>query len=172
MSIRLGLLAALLWWCSPACAQGGSQIVGQWVVPDGSAVISIEENPQDQTFEGTISALLHEEFVLADGMGVPGDPRLDINNPRRSDRGRPVKGLRILVGLSFDGESWRGGEIYDPVSGSTYSCRLELVNGEYLKVRGFLGISLLGRTMYWQRLEVWQQHVTDFLQEVRSDGKS
>ena len=146
--------------------------MGQWVVPGGSAVISIEENPLDHSFQGTIIALQNEEFVLADGMGVAGEPRLDISNPRRADRARPVKGLMILVGLRFDGESWRGGEIYDPVSGFTYSCRLELVNGEYLKVRGYLGISLLGRTMYWQRLEAWQQQVANFLQEVRSDGKS
>jgi uncharacterized protein (DUF2147 family) len=172
MNIRLGLLAGLLLWCGPACAQDDTAIVGQWVVPDGSAVISIEENPLDHSFQGTIIALQNEEFVLADGMGVPGEPRLDINNPRRSDRGRPVKGLVILVGLSFDGESWSGGEIYDPVSGSTYSCRLELVNGEFLKLRGYLGISLLGRTMYWQRLDTWQRQVTAFLQKVHSDGKS
>jgi uncharacterized protein (DUF2147 family) len=46
---------------------------------------------------------------------------------------------------------WSGGTIYDPDSGHTYSCNLELLDADKLKVRGFMGLSLLGRSQVWTR---------------------
>jgi uncharacterized protein (DUF2147 family) len=54
--------------------------------------------------------------------------------------------------MKYDGSGhWSGGTIYDPDSGRTYSCRFELLEQDRLKVRGFLGLSLLGRTQVWTR---------------------
>jgi uncharacterized protein (DUF2147 family) len=65
---------------------------------------------------------------------------------------KPVVGLRILWDLEKDGEAWSGGTILDPANGKAYKCLLSLVDdGEKLKVRGFIGLSLLGRTQYWAR---------------------
>ena len=67
-------------------------------------------------------------------------------------KNHPVIGLTIFRGLSPDGDKWRG-NVLDPESGKTYRVFLELQNsGNTLKVRGYLGISLLGRTQYWKRL--------------------
>jgi uncharacterized protein (DUF2147 family) len=54
--------------------------------------------------------------------------------------------------LQKDGDAWSGGTILDPESGKMYKCLLSLEDGgEKLKVRGFIGLSLLGRTQYWLR---------------------
>jgi uncharacterized protein (DUF2147 family) len=52
----------------------------------------------------------------------------------------------------YDGEGvWEDGDIYDPKSGKTYSCYMKLQSMDKLKVRGYIGISLIGRTTYWTR---------------------
>lgn len=79
-------------------------------------------------------------------------PKVDKHNPDPSLRNRPTLGLEILKGFSFDGkEEWKDGTIYDPKSGKTYSCYMRLENKNKLKIRGFIGVSMLGRTTYWTR---------------------
>jgi uncharacterized protein (DUF2147 family) len=85
------------------------------------------------------------------------DPDVRDPNPRCVDctgeqKGQPVIGLRILWDLRKDGDGWSGGTILDPETGKTYKCLLALEDGgNKLKVRGFMGLSLLGRTQYWLR---------------------
>ncbi|MDN0075969.1 DUF2147 domain-containing protein [Crenobacter sp. SG2303] len=65
---------------------------------------------------------------------------------------KPVNGMNILWGLKKDGEGWEGGKILDPKSGKVYSAKMKLIDGgKKLEVRGFLGVSLLGRTQVWER---------------------
>jgi len=64
---------------------------------------------------------------------------------------KPIKGMVILEGLSKKGSSWEGGTILDPTSGKVYKCIISLENKDKLKLRGYVGISLLGRTQYWER---------------------
>ena len=67
---------------------------------------------------------------------------------------QPVIGMTILNNLKQDGSVWKGGTIMDPDNGKTYKCKIEVVeNGAKLLVRGFIGISLLGRTQYWLKAE-------------------
>ncbi len=70
-----------------------------------------------------------------------------------SKKNKPIKGLVILENLEKDGEEWNGGKILDPTSGKTYKCYISLENNNKLKVRGYVGISLMGRTQYWQRVD-------------------
>jgi uncharacterized protein (DUF2147 family) len=66
----------------------------------------------------------------------------------------PYLGLRILWGMTRDGDEWSGGRILDPDNGSAYKCHIAVVDGgTRLKVRGYIGFSLLGRTQYWERIE-------------------
>ena len=68
------------------------------------------------------------------------------------EKGKPVVGLQILWDLQKDKNGWSGGTILDPESGKTYKCLVSLEDGgKKLKVRGFIGLSLLGRTQYWLR---------------------
>ena len=79
-------------------------------------------------------------------------PKVDKNNPNPSLRNRPTLGLEILKDFTFDGkDEWKDGTIYDPKSGKTYSCYMRMENKNKLKIRGFIGVSMLGRTTYWTR---------------------
>lgn len=69
-----------------------------------------------------------------------------------SKKDKPVNGMVIIEGLSKDGDTWEDGTILDPRNGNVYKCRINLENSDKLKVRGYLGISLLGRTQYWTRI--------------------
>jgi uncharacterized protein (DUF2147 family) len=69
-----------------------------------------------------------------------------------SKKDKPVKGMVIIEGLSKDGDNWEDGTILDPRNGKEYKCRISLENSDKLKVRGYLGVSLLGRTQYWTRI--------------------
>jgi len=82
-----------------------------------------------------------------------GKPKLDKNNPDKNKQSRPLLGLELLSGFVFDIDKWNSGTIYDPENGKTYSCTLSLKDKNTLKLRGYIGISLLGRTEIWTRTE-------------------
>lgn len=69
------------------------------------------------------------------------------------DRNRPLIGLEIIKGLEKNGEKYENGYITDPDTGKRYKCYIELQDAKTLKVRGFIGMSILGRTQIWQRTE-------------------
>jgi len=66
-------------------------------------------------------------------------------------KNQPIEGLTIIEGLEWDGDAWTDGKILDPANGKQYSCTLTLEDPTTLNVRGYLGISLLGRTQTWYK---------------------
>lgn len=76
--------------------------------------------------------------------------RKDAKNPSLKARNKPLLHLVILTDFDFDGREWTDGKIYDPKSGKTYSSTMKL-NGNKLELRGYVGISLFGRTTVWER---------------------
>ena len=69
-------------------------------------------------------------------------------------KNKPVIGMTIMAGLSKDGDEWNGGTIMDPENGKTYKVLIQvLAGGKKLKVRGYIGVSLLGRTQHWIRVK-------------------
>ena len=77
----------------------------------------------------------------------------DENNPDPELQKRKKVGLVILTGFEFDDGQWEEGEVYDPKNGKTYSCVIKLQKDGVLYVRGYIGISLLGRTAHWTKAE-------------------
>jgi uncharacterized protein (DUF2147 family) len=77
----------------------------------------------------------------------------DENNPDPELRKRKKVGLVILKDFEYDDGQWEDGTIYDPKSGKTYSCIIKLQKDGGLHVRGYIGISLLGRTTHWTKAE-------------------
>jgi len=69
------------------------------------------------------------------------------------NKNKPILGLEILTGLEKDDDEWSGGEILDPRNGNVYKCYIKLVKPNKLKLRGYIGFSLLGKTKYWMRAE-------------------
>ena len=68
-------------------------------------------------------------------------------------KNKPILGMQILSGLKKDGKEWNGGKIIDPNSGKEYKATMSLNGNDKLDVRGFIGISLVGRTQTWQRVK-------------------
>jgi uncharacterized protein (DUF2147 family) len=82
----------------------------------------------------------------------PKDPNPTCDGCSGAQKGKPVVGMQILWDLQKNGDGWSGGTILDPATGKTYKCLLSVEDGgTKLKVRGFVGVSLLGRTQYWLR---------------------
>ena len=82
-----------------------------------------------------------------------GKPKLDDENSDEALQNRPVMGLLLLKDFVFDKDEWDDGTIYDPKNGKTYSCYMELRSKDELKIRGYVGITWIGRTTYWSRVK-------------------
>lgn len=67
------------------------------------------------------------------------------------DKGKPIVGLTFIKGLTKDGDEYNDGKILDPENGKEYTCYITLEGADKLKVRGYIGFSILGRTQYWHR---------------------
>ncbi|HTD97789.1 MAG TPA: DUF2147 domain-containing protein [Mucilaginibacter sp.] len=81
------------------------------------------------------------------------NPRKDNKNPNEALKTREVLGIELLTNFSYDDGVYNSGRIYDPESGKTYDCKMTLI-GDDLKVRGYIGISLFGRTEIFQRIKI------------------
>jgi uncharacterized protein (DUF2147 family) len=121
--------------------------IGKWkTIDDGTkkpkSIVEIFE--QDGVLYGKIEKLFR-------GPEEDQNPKCDKCSGDKKDQ--LIIGMQILNGLKKDSDNkWSGGEILDPKNGKTYSCKAELIEGgQKLKLRGFIGFSLLGRTQVWER---------------------
>ncbi len=147
--MRFALAFLMMCFTALACAADRTSPVGLWKTIDDktqqprSLVRIIEAGG---ALEGRIEQLLNRQ------------PDDDPDNLCRACKGerkdRPVIGMKILWGLVQDGDAWEGGEILDPKNGKTYSCKLRVsADGTKMEVRGFIGLSLIGRSQTWVRQE-------------------
>ena len=110
-------------------------VTGRWLTPEGKAIVEIA--PCGQALCGRIAKVLKPR---------PGGPAVDVKNPDPAQRTRPIEGIRILTGLTADGDVWKG-RVYDPESGRTYRAELTRT-GSTLKLKGCL-FGPLCRTQAW-----------------------
>jgi uncharacterized protein (DUF2147 family) len=136
----------------PAFAQtqstsAANEVLGFWHTRDNRAKVKIYKCGDGSNYCGKIIWL--KEPYKSDGK----TPKTDENNPDASKRNTPVIGLPILHSFVFDSKAnqWVDGKIYDPDNGKTYSCKMWLDGNNTLQVRGYVGMSLLGRTEVWKR---------------------
>ena len=82
-----------------------------------------------------------------------GEPRRDVKNPEPKNRNQPNVGLVLIKGFTYNAlnDEWKNGYVYNPTSGKTYRSFMKLESDNKLKVRGYLGISLLGKTVIWTK---------------------
>lgn len=120
----------------------GDEILGVWITEGEKAQIEIYK--KDGLYHGKI-------ISLKEPYNSKGEPKKDINNKDKSLRDRPIVGINLVSGFVFDGDDrWEDGEVYDPENGKTYACYMKLRRGK-LQVRGYIGVSLFGRTVVWTR---------------------
>ncbi|HEX7367204.1 MAG TPA: DUF2147 domain-containing protein [Pelobium sp.] len=141
---KITVLIALFFTAAVTFAQSPDAIVGKWLNSSGEANIQIYKT--GDKYNGKL-------VWLKTPNNEQGKPKTDIHNPDANLRGRSLLGLEILKGFKFDDGEWEDGTIYDPKSGKTYSCVMTLKGNDKLSVRGYVGISLLGRTDVWTRVK-------------------
>jgi uncharacterized protein (DUF2147 family) len=117
------------------------QIEGLWLNDKKDAKIKVYKET-DGKFYGKIVWL--KEPVKN------GSAKLDEKNPKSNLKNQPIIGLVILKGCEKDGKTYDDGTIYDPENGKTYDCTITN-KGSILALRGYIGISLFGRTTEWER---------------------
>jgi uncharacterized protein (DUF2147 family) len=136
-----------------AVAAEPDAIVGTWKTAEtekGYSHVEIEQ--VGGLFRGTIVWMKNPVYKVGD-KGPVGEVKVDLNNPDPARRDDPVIGLTIARDFVFKGgDVWTGGTIYDPENGKTYSCRMTLVEPDRLAVRGYIGVTLIGRTSEWTRV--------------------
>lgn len=120
--------------CPPAAP--AEAILGRWLTPDKAGLIQIYA--QASTYAGKV-------------VGPATPPRFDAHNPDPALQRRSLLGVIILQGFRYADGTWQGGTIYDPKNGKTYACTLRLASANALEVRGYVGLSLFGRTETWTR---------------------
>jgi len=138
------LLPTLAW------AEDADAVLGQWLTADGKAKVEIVKH--GDVYDGSIVWLKEPLYPADDKQGMGGKPKVDRENPDPALKTRPILGLPLIQGFKYDGDNvWVDGTIYDPESGKTYSCKMTLMMDGRLKVRGYWGISLFGRSEIWTR---------------------
>ena len=121
----------------------GMSPVGLWKTEDAE----IEIFEVDGKLNGKIAAL--NKQYTSDGI-----EKTDISNPDPAKRSRPLIGLIFMSGFTPEGSGrWDHGTIYDPKTGNTYASFIDYNGGDTLKLRGYIGISLIGRTAVWTKVK-------------------
>lgn len=139
VALAMTLLTALTWAAEVTP-------VGLWKNVDDEtgkpkALIRIAETGGE--LQGKIEQLFNEEN--------PAPVCTECSGPQK---GQPIVGLTIISGMKKDGDKYAGGQILDPGNGKTYRSTIEILDGgKKLKVRGYIGIPMLGRSQIWIREE-------------------
>ncbi len=140
--IKLSLIM-MCFVASNTFAQQADAVLGVWKNGEGTGMVQVYKKG-DKYFGKLVWLKIQND--------ADGKPRTDINNPEENLKNRQLKGLENLRDFTFKGENkWEGGRIYDPKTGSDYSCEMKLIDENTLEVRGYIGVSLFGRTDVWKR---------------------
>jgi uncharacterized protein (DUF2147 family) len=146
------LLVAAAFLASPTMVRGNDAdgIVGLWNTSGNDARIEIYKCGTE--YCAKISYLEEAVYPPNDREGMAGLPMVDRYNPDPKLRSRPLVGLRLMEGFRYTGtNTWDGGRIYNPENGKKYKAIISLTDSNHLMLRGYWGISLLGRTETWVR---------------------
>jgi uncharacterized protein (DUF2147 family) len=157
LAVAVGALAA-----ASLAAQrppGPEAVLGTWETAredDGQwSRVQIRRCASDgERFCGSIVWLSEPLVTAADDPARVGETKLDVNNPDERLRDRPILGLELMHSFRYDEGKWKDGRIYDPKSGKTYRCEMQLTeDGRTLRVRGFIKVAFakVGRTTEWTR---------------------
>ena len=148
LSILLMLIAAGIFTTSNVVAQDYKQddLLGIWLNQDEDAHVEIYK--EGDLYFGKV---IWHKFPIDEETG---EAKLDKHNPDPELQKRLSLGIKVLTDFEWDEDNeWDEGDIYDPKTGKTYSCYILMKEYDLLKIRGYIGISLIGRTAYWTRVK-------------------
>lgn len=147
--IRCFLLAGLLGMlaCVPVAQASNDTPVGTWRTIDdntGKPTSIVKIYQADGKLEGKVVKVLESDQ----------GPHPICKECEGERHNQPVEGMTIIWGVERDGEEWNGGQILDPDNGKTYDVKMSMLEGgSKLKVRGYIGWSLFGRSQVWERIQ-------------------
>jgi uncharacterized protein (DUF2147 family) len=143
MTRKITAMFVFLLFSLVALANNPDAILGVWKNGEGTGLVQIYK--KGDKFYGKI-------VWLKVANNPDGTPRTDENNPDEKLKTRTLKGMENIRDVKYMGENrWEEGQVYDPKTGNDYRCEMKLVDENTLEVRGFIGISLFGRTDVWKR---------------------
>ncbi|MEM7525967.1 MAG: DUF2147 domain-containing protein [Pseudomonadota bacterium] len=140
-------LAALTLAALPALdAAFAGDPTGLWLTQKKGVIVNLYECGDD-------GALCGRTVWMKRMVNKDGSPRIDAKNPEPSLRSRHWCGIEVISDVKPAGDgAWKGGEIYDPKTGDTFDFDIS-ERGDGLKVRGYLGLPLLGKSETWTRTD-------------------
>ena len=129
---------------SPSAATGSlaDQVIGEWWTENNQGRVRISRD-KDGTYRGTTTCCVHDHD--------PDNPAIDAHNPNPKLQARSTVGIVIFWKLKYDDGAYVDGYVYNPRNGKTYRIEMKIVDRETLKIRGYMGIPLLGQTQLWKR---------------------
>lgn len=137
--MKFVLTLAFFAFLAPAAMSSSGSVLGEWTTPNGS-VVNVYHCASGVCAKVVEVSPKAQEYV-------------DAQNPNPSLRERSLCGLEIGSGFHLTSPSHaEGGQLYDPESGNTYSGWMT-ADGDTLQLRGYVGISLFGRTETWTRVQ-------------------
>lgn len=141
------VFSILLLSLAPAAFAAGITPAGLWKTIDDNtgkprSLVRIHEH------NGEYSAVIEKGLLATD------TPDAVCDKCKDERKGQRIVGMTIVKGIKFTDGHYEGGEILDPENGKTYRCLMKLDStGNQLEVRGYIGISLIGRSQNWTRVE-------------------
>ena len=127
-------------------AKDANKIVGYWLTQDGDSQVKI--------FKATNGKYYGKIVWLDEPYEEDGTAKVDDENPDEKLQRRHIMNLMLLNRFKYDEKNgnWSGGTIYDPKTGNTYKCNIWFEDDDtILPVKGYIGISLIGRKVEWTR---------------------
>lgn len=127
--------------------QPADKIIGQWESVDGDIKLKFDIFKQDGKYFGKL--LWASNMFETDGK----TPKKDFNNPDDKLKKRSRKDIVNVTNLQYKNGEYTRGKLYNPTDGDTYSLNAKLKSADELHFQGYLGISLLGKTMKFKRIQ-------------------
>ncbi len=137
-------LLAIFFVATSFASLNADAIVGVWKNGTGKGHIQIFK--QDGKYYGKI-------VWLKDNKDTEGKPKVDRKNTDPQKRSRPIIGMVMMRDFKYNDGEWTNGRIYNPSDGKEYKAYMKLNENNTLAVRGYMGISLLGKTDTWTRVK-------------------
>ena len=124
-------------------------------ISDDICGIWLEEKKESHIEIYKINDMYYGKIVcLANPNNDDGSIKLDKENPDPELKNRNILGLEIIKNLEFiESNYWANGQIYDARTGKTYELNARLKSKDILLLRGFIGLSLIGKTTNWSRVK-------------------
>jgi len=126
---------------------GSDALCGEWWTPERQGRITFFKN--GSTYSGKVS------WIKKNIDPETGNPILDKHNPDPSLRQRPITGLVLFYNFKYNAskDKYVDGSLYDSDHGNTYSCWIKLIDKDVLELHGYIGFSLLGKSVYFTRVK-------------------